>query len=289
MNGKVAATSNRLDKLGGVTQTLNAAAEHRQLGDLSLSYDNAGRLIRSEQSQGQGEGGVVRKPWMPFAQTTHRYNGQNQRILRENGQGQTVYVYGRQGHEVLGEYQPAATLRWNNGLSTEHVWLPTASGAMPIAAVINGEQYAVHSDHLNTPRRMTDKDGKVRWQWAYSGFGEVSAQSLTTDSLPERRLNLRYPGQVDDGNGLFYNWHRFYHPATGRYTQSDPIGLAGGLNRFGYVGGNAISYVDPYGLIKVILLPPGTPEYRQAQAAFSFRSGSGSPKALARRIFRGLA
>ncbi len=185
---------------------------------------------------------------MPFAQTTHRYNGQNQRILRENGQGQTVYVYGRQGHEVLGEYQPAATLRWNNGLSTEHVWLSTASGAMPIAAVINGEQSAVHSDHLNTPRRMTDKDGKVRWQWAYSGFGEVSAQSLTTDSLPERRLNLRYAGQVDDGNGLFYNWHRFYHPDTGRYAQSDPIGLAGGLNRFGYVGGNAMVGVDPMGL-----------------------------------------
>ena len=124
---QIGATSNRLDKLGGATQTLNAAGEHRQLGDLSLSYDNAGRLVKSEQSQGQGEGGIVRKPWMPFAQTTHRYNGQNQCILRENGQGQTVYVYGREGHEVLGEYQPAATLRWNNGLSTEHVWLPTAS------------------------------------------------------------------------------------------------------------------------------------------------------------------
>jgi hypothetical protein len=42
---------------------------------------------------------------------------------------------------------------------------------------------------------------------------------------------------VDDGNGLFYNFNRFYDPLAGRYTQADPIGLNGGWNRFGYVGG----------------------------------------------------
>jgi RHS repeat-associated protein len=42
---------------------------------------------------------------------------------------------------------------------------------------------------------------------------------------------------VDDYNGLFYNFNRFYDPRVGRYTQADPIGLEGGWNRFGYVGG----------------------------------------------------
>jgi hypothetical protein len=46
----------------------------------------------------------------------------------------------------------------------------------------------------------------------------------------------------------FYNYYRQYDSRTGRYTQPDPIGLDGGWNRFGYVGGNPTGVVDPYGL-----------------------------------------
>jgi RHS repeat-associated protein len=222
---------------------------------------------------------------MPFAPASHFYNGLNQRVLRENPQGQTVYVYGSEGHNVLGEYQPPGTssIRWSNGLSTEHVWLPTASGPMPVAAVINGEHFAVHADHLNTPRRLTDRNGNPRWQWAYSGFGEVGPQSLTTATLPEVRLNLRYPGQVDDANGLFYNWHRFYQPQTGRYTKADPIGLDGGWNRFAYVGGNALGAVDPLGLDTAVIVGGATGGNPFGHAAIAFTAqgvysyGTGTP------------
>ncbi len=57
------------------------------------------------------------------------------------------------------------------------------------------------------------------------------------------------PGQyLDEETGLAYNYYRDYDPAVGRYVQSDPIGLNGGLNPYLYANGNPLAYADPYGL-----------------------------------------
>jgi RHS repeat-associated protein len=64
----------------------------------------------------------------------------------------------------------------------------------------------------------------VLWKATYEAFGEAQ---VTLSAITN---NLRFPGQYYDGeSGLHYNYFRDYDPETGRYVQSDPIGVMGGL------------------------------------------------------------
>ena len=158
--------------------------------------------------------------------------------------------------------------------STHYVYLPTPAGPMPIATYTGARHYAVHTDHLNTPRRLTQSNKTIAWQWAFSAFGDelpttaknrfvdtTNNPSLGTTTIADVTFNLRYPGQyADKESGLYYNARRSYAPNTGRYTQPDPISLAGGWNKFAYVDSNPLMYSDPLGLAKK--LDPNSQECR---------------------------
>ncbi|SDZ72439.1 RHS repeat-associated core domain-containing protein, partial [Variovorax sp. YR266] len=151
----------------------------------------------------------------------------------------------------------------NSAGQSQYIYLPTGNGPMPVAAIVNGATYAIHSDHLNTPRKLTNEDGQAVWQWGYSAFGEDKPTTAKnrfantettpnpgTTSISEVKFNLRYPGQYsDDESGLFYNYFRSYDARTGRYSQPDPIGLGGGWNRRTYGLNNPLRYTDPDGLL----------------------------------------
>jgi RHS repeat-associated protein len=107
------------------------------------------------------------------------------------------------------------------------------------------------SNHLNTPRLVADSTGTTVWRWdQQEPFGNNPADE-NPSGLGAFDLPLRLPGQrYDKETNLAYNMARDYDPAIGRYIQSDPIGLRGGINTYNYVGGSPLILVDPYGLVK---------------------------------------
>ena len=132
------------------------------------------------------------------------------------------------------------------------------------------EIYAIHTDHLGTPQAITDDTQAVVWWADYATFGRATVQARVVDSSSKTaknsfgiistanaatatakpfEFNLRFAGQYEDTeSGYHYNWHRYYDPSTGRYLTPDPIGLAGGLNGYGYAGQDPAASVDPDGL-----------------------------------------
>jgi RHS repeat-associated protein len=161
----------------------------------------------------------------------------------------------------------------NSSGTSLYFYLPTPSGPLPIAAITGGAGYAVHTDHLNTPRRLSNASKQAAWQWAYSAFGDeqptigrnryvdpATTPNAGTTTMADVVFNLRYPGQYfDKESNLHYNYFRSYDSRTGRYSQSDPIGLDGGWNRFVYADGDGINSFDPYGLAACQVTFPNMP------------------------------
>lgn len=179
------------------------------------------------------------------------------------GQGQSIssigmaFAYDEAGN-LLGEYDNGSAAGKGR---TEYIWLPTDSGqSIPVGIYKNGKFYAIHADHLGTPRLITDQGNMPVWQWPYSAFGSnkptgVLAATVTAGTAKLKatktalEANMRFPGQYfDEESNLSYNYFRSYNGSQGRYTQADPIGLGGGVNRFAYVGGDPLAFTDPLGL-----------------------------------------
>jgi RHS repeat-associated protein len=169
------------------------------------------------------------------------YDGLGQRITKVIGGVTTVFVYDESGH-LIGEYDQ------NNVLQREYIWLQDRIIGMYSKDVPN-TLLRVHTDHLATPRAVTQGNGstrKVLWRWEGDAFGDVSPTNPTSTAFT---LPIRMAGQYFDSEvGISYNYFRDYDPSVGRYVESDPIGLQGGMNTYGYVGANPLKWIDPKGL-----------------------------------------
>jgi RHS repeat-associated protein len=230
----IPATNNRVTAITGTparTYTFNTDGDDLSYSNITLAYNDANRMSSAT---------------VGSTTTDYVYNALGQRVKKTNGTASTVvyFVYDEAGH-LLGEYSSTGAL------IEETVWL----GDTPVATLqpVTGGVgiYYIHADHLNAPQMITRAtDNGIMWRWDKDPYG-----SLAPNQNPSGGTfvyNLGFPGQYYDvETGLFYNYFRSYDPQTGRYVESDPIGLAGGsYSTYAYAAGNPISNYDPSGLLK---------------------------------------
>lgn len=235
--------SNRLNSTTGPApakvNTYDAAGNLTSDGTIRYSYGVGGRL------ESAVAGGIT---------TSYHYNGLGQRVAKsEQGRVIVHYVYDDKGH-LLGEYDGTGRP------IQETIYL----GDLPIAVVkpAKGSQapgiHYIYTDHLQTPRVITRaSDNTMVWRWDHTDPFGLYQPNENPSGVGAFTYNPRFPGQVfDKETNNHYNYFRDYDPQTGRYLQSDPIGLAGGIDTYGYVEGNPVSKTDPMGLQAVIPVTP---------------------------------
>lgn len=248
------ANGNRLTRTATTSSSYNYTPASNRLTAINnkkVQLDAAGNTVSDWQGRRRFEynqRGQLSKVYLQNSVVaSYTYNAFGQRT-RKNIQGATVVYHYDLNGTLLSENQA------NNIQQVDYVGFdnrPLAqlkSQATPNGKkLITSEVVYLHTDHLNTPRTGTDTTGKVVWNWQSDAFGIKIPVAKQPNKVV---VNLRFPGQYfDTESGLYYNYHRYYDPQTGRYISSDPIGLVGGLNTYGYVGGNPLRYTDSKGLI----------------------------------------
>ena len=228
-------TSHRLSAVAGEARTYDAMGNPLTIGTRQLRYDDRAKLDQVTLPSGE--------VWQ------YGYTAQGLRVTKRNPNDASSlrhFVYDESA-QLLGEYDQHGTpLR-------EVIWL----GNLPIG-VIDGSAatpvlHYIESDHLGTPRVVVDATRNVgiwRWNQTDDPFGRSLPNSNPDGDATSFAFNLRFAGQYHDAEtGWNYNVHRYYDPTIGRYLESDPIGLGGGINTYGYVGGNPLRFNDPLGLV----------------------------------------
>jgi RHS repeat-associated protein len=206
----ISATSNRLVSFGGTTFGYDANGNTTSVaGAATYHYDAFNRMDSA-------------------AGMNYYVNPEGQR-LRKSGSAGTSYFAPDQSGPMLSEYAGG----WIN-----YVWL---NGQL-IGRVAGGQLYAIHNDQVGRPEAVTNASKAIVWRAQNFAFN----QKVVTSGIT---FNLGFPGQYYDvETKAWNNGFRDYKSESGRYLQSDPIGLGGGVNTYTYVGGNPVNLADLLGL-----------------------------------------
>jgi RHS repeat-associated protein len=223
----------------------------------TATYDATGNLLKLG-TRGYGYNALNQLTSVSDSTTvkgTYNYGPNGFRVKKVAG-GKTIYFVYLPNGQLLGEYETATG---GFHVDREHVYLRGAPIAVlsdsPTSNVTATQKVApmtlhyVSTDALGTPRKITRaSDNLLSWQWLQDDPNGINQPTVPTGGIS---YNLRFAGQYfDSETGLHENRYRFYDPKTGRYLQADPIGLAGGMHRYGYVAGDPVNAIDPLGLAR---------------------------------------
>jgi RHS repeat-associated protein len=209
-------------------------------GSTTFNFDGNGNLIKKTQGSA-----VTNYSWnyddmltqIGTGGHTYRYDGLDNRRAKIVNAVETRYVVDPGGSlsQVLAETNASGVI------TAYYVYgLGLISKITPA-----GQAYYYHYDGIGSTIGITDASGNIVNKYAYDAFGKVLSQ---TETIPNPFKYVGRFGVMDEGNGLLYMRARYYDPQVGRFINKDPIGLAGGLNMYAYVGNDPINLLDPTGL-----------------------------------------
>ncbi|NJN66382.1 MAG: hypothetical protein HC884_06535 [Chloroflexaceae bacterium] len=219
------------------TYQYDAADRLLQAGDITFTWDRAGRMIRRTQQRIPTSYTYdARDRMLRAGDVTFAYDGAGRRMRKVADGQMTSYTYNISGDlpYVLAEQSPLGETRYLYG--PLGLLARIAPDGMPVY---------YHADALGSVRALSNLDGKLVAGYAYDAFGAVRASSGLADGFS-------FTGeQTDAETGFVYLRARFYAPEVGRFTSKDSF--AGrlrdpqSLNRFAYVQNNPVHYADPSG------------------------------------------
>ncbi|MCU0685926.1 MAG: YwqJ-related putative deaminase [Polyangiaceae bacterium] len=269
-------------------------------GGASLTYDARGRLVQKT------EGG---------AETTYDWNvlglltgvtlpddtrlefvsdGFARRLEKRSWRGQEVvrHRYLWDGDDLVEDTVERCALAARDAatftLTERRRYAYASHSPVPLAQAIDTAAgpgswtYFVHRDGAPIPRALVDAAGTVEEVFETEAYGRVTAGNASAPLS-------RFPGHwYDPETGLHYNRWRYFDPSSATYLSPEPLGLEGGLERYGYVSGRPLALIDADGLMGSKItsrrLPRsqggGTPEFNGDSASVRNPDGRNNPRPL---------
>jgi RHS repeat-associated protein len=229
--------------IGNITFTLDAYGNTTQevdsiLGTTTYEYNDKAQLIRATMPDG--------------TVAEYKYDVYNKRIERKaTDSGGTVTLWKRYlyaGEDIIVEYDVDVADGTTLTVSAEYIHDGGVDN--PIVMIrhtdIGTDTYYYHKDGLGSVTEITNAVGTVVKAYEYKTFGVIN--SVTGPMADTLENPYTYTSrEYDSETGLYFYRARYYNAMLGRFLNKDPIGLAGGLNQFIYVGNNPLSFIDPWG------------------------------------------